>query len=71
MTFRSKGMEAVCDNAFVACSNLFPNEKLSRISFGDFMERVPTEKKSRFDCQHTLVEPMSIEELQEIFKLSK
>ena len=71
MTFRSKGNETVCDNAFIACPNLLPNEKLSRISFGDFMERVPAEKKSRFDCRHTLVEPMSIEELQEIFKLSK
>ena len=71
MTFRSEGIEAVCDSAFVACSNLFPDEKFSRIPFGDFMERVPAEKKSRFDCRHTLVEPMSIEELQIIFKLNK
>ena len=71
MTFRSEEDEVICDNSFVACSNLFPDEKFSRISFVDFLKRVPTEKKSRFDCHHTLVEPMSIEELQEIFKLSK
>lgn len=69
MSFRSEGKEVSCNQSFVVCSNLFPGEKLSKISFPDFLDRVPAEKKSKFDVVHTLINPMSIEELQSIFCL--
>ena len=71
MSFHSEGKEISCDQSFIVCSNLFPNEKLSKISFTDFLDRIPTEKKSNFDIAHTLIGPMSIEELQSIFCLKE
>lgn len=68
MTLHFEGNNVNCDQSLVVCSNLFPDEKLSKISFTNFMDRVPAEKKSTFDIAHTLIEPMSIEELQSIFR---
>ena len=68
MTLHLEGNNINCDQSLVVCSNLFPDEKLSKISFTDFMDRVPAEKKSTFDITHTLINPMSIEELRLIFR---
>lgn len=68
MSFKKDGDEVQCDKALIAIPNVFPDDKLSRLDYQTFVDRVPKEKLSEFDCQHMLVSSLSLEELQSIFK---
>ena len=68
MSFKKDGVEVQCDKALIAIPNVFPDDKLSKLDYQTFVDRVPKEKLSEFDCQHMLVSSLSLEELQSIFK---
>lgn len=68
MSFMNDGKEVPCDRALVAIPEVFPDEKISKLDYQTFVDRIPKEKLSEFDCQHMLVSSLSIEELQSIFK---
>lgn len=55
-----------CSRAFVMIPELFPDEKSTRVDFATFMERIPAEKKTEFDCRHVLIRPLSKKELQKL-----
>lgn len=68
MSFMNDGEEVQCGRALVAIPEVFPDEKISKLDYQTFVDRIPKEKLSEFDCQHMLVSNLSIEELQSIFK---
>ena len=68
MKCQVNGEETVCSKAYVIISELFPEEKSSRLDYKTFLERVPAEKKSEFDCEHFMILPLSVTELRTIFK---
>ena len=68
MSFMSDGKEVQCDKALIAIPEVFPDEKISKLDYQTFVDRIPKEKVSEFDCQHMLVSTLSLEELQSIFR---
>lgn len=68
MSFKNEGKEVQCDKALIAIPDVFPGDKLSKLDYQTFVERIPKEKLSEFDCQHMLVSSLSLEELRSIFK---
>lgn len=68
MTFVSNGVNKECSKALIAVSEVFPDEGTSMIDYQTFINRIPEEKVSDFDCQHFLVSPLSIKELKSIFR---
>lgn len=68
MSFMSDGKEVQCDKALIAIPEVFPDEKISKLDYQTFVDRIPKEKVSEFDCQHMLVSTLSLEELQSIYK---
>ena len=41
---------------------------MSKMRFDDFINRVPSEKKTEFDYKHILISLLTSDELQAIFK---
>jgi len=68
MSFMNDGKEVQCDKALIAIPDVFPDDKLSKLDYQTFVDRIPKEKLSEFDCQHMLISSLSLEELQSIFK---
>lgn len=68
MSFKKDGADVQCDRALISFSGVFPNEKLSNLDFQTFVDRIPKDKLSEFDCEHLLVSSLSLAELQSIFK---
>ena len=68
MSFMNDGKEVQCDKALIAIPEVFPDEKISRLDYQTFVDRIPKEKVSEFDCQHMLISNLSLEELQSIYK---
>ena len=61
------GEETVCSKAYVIISGLFPEEKTSRMDYNAFLEKVPADKKSEFDCHNLVIKSLSLKKLREIF----
>ena len=61
------GEESVCSKAYVIISGLFPEEKTSRMDYNAFLEKVPADKKSEFDCHNLVIRSLSLKKLREIF----
>lgn len=57
-----------CEESYIFIHDLFEGEKISKMRFDDFVSRVPSEKKTEFDYRHILINPLTSEELQAIFK---
>lgn len=68
MTYNGDGESRECDQAYVVVPNLFADEELSRMDFDQFLERIPADRKCEFDCEHTYFAPLTLEELQAIFR---
>ena len=68
MSFMSDGKEVQCDKALIAIPEVFPDEKISKLDYQTFVDRIPKEKVSEFDCQHMLVSTLSLQEFQSIFR---
>ena len=66
MSFNNDDKEVQCDRALVAIPDLFPG-KLSQLDFQTFIDRIPKEKKTEFDCQHILVTGLTNKDLLSIF----
>lgn len=58
----------LCNKAYVIVSDLFPEEKSSRMDYNRFLDSIPDEKKSEFDCNHLMIHPLSTKELRDIFR---
>lgn len=68
MKFKQESEEFICGESYIFIHNLFAGEKFNKMNFNDFMNKIPSGKKSEFDYNHTLIEPLTTEELQTIFK---
>jgi len=68
MSFMNDGNEVKCDRALIFISDVFPDAKLNELDYQTFVDRIPKDKVSEFDCQHMLVSSLSHEKLQLIFK---
>ena len=68
MKFTQDGEIYTCEESYIFVHNLFEGEKMSKMRFDDFINRVPSEKKTEFDYRHILINPLTSEELQAIFK---
>lgn len=68
MTYCGEEGSVECDQALIAVPNLFEEGEIAEIDFVDFMSNVPDDHKCEFDCEHTLLLPLSVSELQEIFR---
>lgn len=68
MSFRKDGEEVQCDRAVVAIPYVFPDVKLGEMDYQTFVDRIPKEKLSEFDCRHMLVSSLSLEDLRAIYK---
>ena len=68
MSFMNDGKEVQCDKALIAIPEVFPDEKIRKLDYQTFVDRIPKEKVSEFDCQHILISNLSLEELQSIYK---
>lgn len=71
LQFVQDGLKYQCSKSYVIVSDLFTDEKYSRIEFSDFLERIPEGKKSEFDAKHFLLNPLTIDELKNIFRPSE
>lgn len=67
MTYHDGENSIEYDQAVVATPNLFKEGEIAEVDFLQFLSHVPDDKKMEFDCEHTLISPLSIEELQAIF----
>lgn len=67
MTYHDGENSIEYDQAVVATPNLFKEGEIAEVDFLQFLSHVPDDKKTEFDCEHTLIYPLSIEELQAIF----
>lgn len=67
MSFKKEENEVQCNRALIAISDVFPDRKLSQLDYQTFIDRIPKEKKTEFDCQHILVTNLSNKDLQSIF----
>ena len=68
MKFTQDGEIYTCKESYIFVRDLFEGEKISKMRFNDFIGRVPSEKKTEFDYRHILINPLTSEELQAIFK---
>ena len=68
MKFTQDGEIYTCEESYIFVHNLFEGEKMSKMRFDDFINRVPSEKKTEFDYKHILISPLTSDELQAIFK---
>lgn len=68
MKFTQDGEIYTCEESYIFVHNLFDGEKMSKMRFDDFINRVPSEKKTEFDYKHILISPLTSDELQAIFK---
>ena len=68
MTFQKDGVEVQCNRALLAIPDVFPDEGICKMDYQSFVDRLPKEKVSVFDCQHMLVSNLSRQELQSIFR---
>ena len=68
MKFTQDGEIYTCEESYIFIHDLFEGEKISKMRFDDFVSRVPSEKKTEFDYRHILINPITSEELQAIFK---
>ena len=68
MKFTQDGEIYTCMESYIFVHDLFEGEKISKMRFDDFVSRVPSEKKTEFDYRHILINPLTSEELQAIFK---
>ena len=68
MKFTQDGEIYTCVESYIFVHDLFEGEKISKMRFDDFVGRVPSEKKTEFDYRHILINPLTSEELQAIFK---
>lgn len=68
MKFTQDGEIYTCEESYIFIHDLFEGEKISKMRFDDFVGRVPSEKKTEFDYRHILIDPLTSEELQAIFK---
>ena len=68
MKFTQDGEIYTCEESYIFIHDLFEGEKMSKMRFRDFVGRVPSEKKTEFDYRHILINPLTSEELQAIFK---
>ena len=68
MKFTQDGEVYICEESYIFVHELFEGEKISTMRFDDFVNRVPSEKKTEFDYKHILISPLTSEELQAIFK---
>lgn len=68
MTYYGEDGNVECARALIAVPNLFEGGEIAEIDFVDFLSNVPDDHKCEFDSEHTLILPLSISELQEIFK---
>ena len=68
MTFKKDGVEVQCNRALIAIPDVFPDEGICKMDYQVFVDRLPKEKVSVFDCQHMLVSNLSRQELQSIFR---
>ena len=68
MKFTQDGEIYTCMESYIFVHDLFEGEKISKMRFDDFVSRVPSEKKTEFDYRHILINPLTPEELQAIFK---
>ena len=68
MKFTQDGEIYTCMESYIFVHDLFEGEKISKMIFDDFVGRVPSEKKTEFDYRHILINPLTSEELQAIFK---
>ncbi len=68
MKFTQDGEIYTCMESYIFVHDLLEGEKISKMRFDDFVSRVPSEKKTEFDYRHILINPLTSEELQAIFK---
>jgi hypothetical protein len=68
MKFTQDGEIYTCKESYIFVRDLFEGEKISKMRFNDFVNRVPSDKKMEFDYKHVLFNPLTSEELQAIFK---
>ena len=68
MKFTQDGEVYICEESYIFVHELFEGEKISTMRFNDFVNRVPSDKKTEFDYKHILISPLTSEELQAIFK---
>lgn len=68
MKFTQDGEVYICEESYIFVHELFEGEKISRMRFDDFVNRIPYDKKTEFDYKHILISPLTSEELQAIFK---
>ena len=68
MKFTQEGEIYTCEESYIFIHDLFEGEKISKMRFNDFVNRVPSDKKMEFDYKHVLINPLTSEELQAIFK---
>lgn len=68
MKFTQDGEIYTCKESYIFVRDLFEGEKISKMRFNDFVNRVPSDKKMEFDYKHVLFNPLTSEELQVIFK---
>lgn len=68
MKFTQDGEIYTCVESYIFVHDLLEGEKISKMRFDDFVSRVPSEKKTEFDYRHILINPLTSEELQAIFK---
>ena len=68
MKFTQEGEIYTCEESYIFVHDLLEGEKISKMRFDDFVSRVPSEKKTEFDYRHILINPLTSEELQAIFK---
>ena len=47
-----------CEESYIFVHNLFEGEKISKMRFYDFVDRVPSDKETEFDYKHILVSPL-------------
>lgn len=68
MKFTQDGEVYICEESYIFVHELFEGERVSKMSFSDFVNKVPSDKKIEFDHKHILYSPLTSEELRAIFK---
>ena len=68
MKFTQDGEVYICEESYIFVHELFEGEKISRMRFDDFVNRIPYDKKTEFDYKHILISPLTSEDLQAILK---
>lgn len=68
MKFSQDGEIYTCEESYIFVHELFEGERVSKMSFSDFVNKVPSDKKTEFDHKHILYSPLTSEELRAIFK---